>query len=112
MPPDVLNKDALLARVGGDAALLGAMAALFLEECPAHLAGIRAAVAGHDARALERTAHALKGAVSNFKALAAEHAAQILEQMGRAGNLDGAERALVDLERAVERLAPVLEKLR
>lgn len=111
MSPDVLNKDALLARVGGDAALLGAMAALFLEECPKYLDDVRQAVVGHDAPALERAAHALKGSVSNFRALATEHAAQTLEQMGRAGDLTGVERALRDLESAVERLTPVLKEL-
>ena len=111
MPLDVLSKDAALARVGGDGALLGAMATLFLEECPRHLAGIRAAVASHDARALEGTAHALKGSVSNFMAPAVEQAAETLELMGRAGNLSGAEQALVELDTELRRLTPVLEQL-
>lgn len=111
MPPDVLSRDALLARVGGDAALLSAMASLFLQEYPGYLAGIREAVVSHDARALENTAHALKGSVSNFLAQAATQAAQTLELMGRAGNLDGAERALATLESEVARLTPDMEML-
>lgn len=112
MQPDVLSKDALLERVGGDAALLGAMATLFLEEYPGYIAGIREAVVRRDARALEGTAHILKGSVSNFMALSVAQAAETLEVMGRTGHLEGAERALVELVAEVERLTPVLEKLK
>ena len=112
MVPDVVSKDALLARLGGDAALLGAMAALFLEEYPRYLAGIRDAVVRHDARELERTAHGLKGSVSNFMASESAQAAQALETMGRAGSLAHAEQALAELEAALGRLRPVLESFR
>ena len=111
-PEDLVGKDALLARVGGDAGLLGAMAAMFLDECPRHISGIRQAVVSHDARSLESTAHALRGSVSNFTARRASQAALNLELMGRDGDLTGSDRALVELEAELERLVPVLEELK
>ena len=111
-PHDIVGKDALLARVGGDAELLGEMAAMFLDECPRHVSGIRQAVAGHDARSLESAAHALRGSVSNFTARRASQAALSLELMGRDGDLTGSEQALAALEEELERLKPVLEELK
>ena len=115
MPPLVpatIATDALLARVGGDRTLLGAMVALFLGECPAFVAGIRRALADRDGPALERTAHALRGAVSNFAADDAAQAALALEVMGRDGDLTKADQAFRALEDALERLRPALEELR
>ena len=109
---DIVGRDALLARVGGDAGLLGEMAALFLDECPRHVSGIRQAVVSRDARSLEGAAHALRGSVSNFTARRASQAALSLELMGRDGDLTGSEQALVALEVELERLKPVLEELK
>lgn len=111
-PQDLVGKDALLARVGGDTELLGEMAAMFLDECPRHVSGIRQAVVSHDARSLETAAHALRGSVSNFTARRASQAALSLELMGRAGDLTGSAQALVELEAELERLKPVLEELK
>lgn len=111
-PQEIPDRDTLLARVGGDAALLGAMAALFLDECPRHLAGIRQAVASNDATGLESTAHALRGSVSNFTAHRASQSALKLELMGRDGSFTGSEQALGELEAEIEHLRPVLEELK
>lgn len=110
-PQDIPGRDALLARVGGDAVLLGAMAALFLEECPEYLSSIRRAVVGRDARALEGAAHTLRGSVSNFAADRTAQAALRLEMMGREGDLAGSDQALLALEDELARLRPVLEEL-
>lgn len=109
-PQQVHDMDALLARLGGDAALLGEMAALFLDECPVFVSSLRQAVAGRDARALESAAHALRGSASNFAADLTVQAARRLELMGREGNFTGSEQALHNLDDEMERLRPVLEK--
>ena len=108
---DIFDREALLARVGGDAALLAAMASLFLEECPRYIASIREAVAGGDARALEGATHALKGSVSNFTAHRAVQAAQRLELMGRDGNLTESAQALRELEVAIGRVRVAIREL-
>ncbi len=72
---------------------------------------IRAAVAAGDADALQRSAHSLKGSVSNFGADAAYHAAFALEVMGRSGDMGQAKTGLVALEDSLEYIHPALLEL-
>ncbi len=107
----VLDRNAALARVEGDRELLREMAKLFLEDCPSRLAELRAALERQDGRALERSAHALKGSVSNFCARPAAEAALRLEALGRAGDLLQADAAVRAVEREIARLEPALANL-
>lgn len=107
----VLDRAIALSRVGGDAELLQEMAQLFLEECPSQLESVRAAVRARDAKALERSAHSLKGSVGNFGAAAAHQAALTLEMLGRRGELEHIEPALQKLESAFRQLQPEMENL-
>ena len=81
------------------------IAGMFLEKLPEYIAGIREAVAGKDAGALERAAHALKGSVGNFGAREAFDAAYRLEKAGKDGKMDAAEEDLPKLEKAFDELA-------
>ncbi len=105
-----LDLHAALARVDGDRELLKEIAGLFLEECPGSLEAVRAAVAAGDPAALQRAAHSLKGAVSNFGERTAHKAALRLEDMGRAGDLAGSADALRELEEALARLISELRE--
>jgi two-component system sensor histidine kinase/response regulator len=106
---EVLDRAAALAHVEGDTDLLGELVALFLEDCPRLVGAVREALARNDAKALERAAHALKGTLSNFAAVAATAAALRLEQMGHGDNLAQAGEACAALEAEIERLKPLLE---
>jgi CheY-like chemotaxis protein len=108
----LLDREAALERAGGDAELLGELADLFLAECPKLMAEVHQAVRAGDASRLRRSAHALKGSVSNFGAAEATAAAQHLEQMGRRQDLSGAEEAWAALQQAMRRLEPALAGLR
>jgi len=105
------NLDEALARVDGDWQLLGELATLFLEECPHMLAEIREALAAQDPKALQHSAHTLKGSVGNFGAVTVFHAALTLEKMGRQQDLSTASDALVQLEAELARLQPELATL-
>lgn len=107
----VLDREVALSRVGGDAELLKEIAVLFLGECPKILEDLHAAAASGDARRLERTAHALKGSVSNFGAGVAVEAARSLEAMGRAQQLAGAAPVLASLEQSLNALSTELAAL-
>jgi CheY-like chemotaxis protein len=107
-----LDWAAALEQVNGDAALLGELAELFLAECPKLLAAVREAVQTRDAGCLRQAAHVLKGSVSNFAAQPAAAAAERLEQLGKAGDLSEADKALADLEAALGRLQPALAAYR
>lgn len=107
----VLDRAVALERVGGDSELLQEMAQLFLEEYPSQLEAVRAAVQARDPKALERSAHSLKGSVGNFGAAAAQDAALRLELLGRRGDLQEVDQALGCLESALSSLQPEMQSL-
>src|SRR5437763_1980900 len=61
----------VLAAVGGNMKLLARVRALFVEQTPRLLQGIREAINTRDAETIRKKAHTLKGAVANFGAAAA-----------------------------------------
>jgi HPt (histidine-containing phosphotransfer) domain-containing protein len=107
----VFDKEVALSRVGGDLELLKEIAILFLDDYPKSLSELREAVEARDAKRVERTAHGLKGSVSNFGAGPAVEAAFQLETMGRAQKLVEVEQVLRSLELALAALRPELESL-
>jgi two-component system sensor histidine kinase/response regulator len=107
----IIDIDDVLERVGGDQELLREIIGIFLEEYPALFADIGSSVEKCDARALERSAHTLKGSVSNFGARSATQAAHELELMGRCndfqramGTVDMLKGELAALHSALSRL--------
>jgi HPt (histidine-containing phosphotransfer) domain-containing protein len=107
----VLDHTAMLDRVGGDMGLLREITAIFLSEYPTLLAEIRMGIIAGDARRVERAAHSLKGAVSNFAAHTVTQAAYQLEVLGRNARLEDAPAALATLESQLAALQPALSEL-
>lgn len=107
----VLDREAVLERVGGDAELLEELVGMYDEDAPKAVADIQNGLAGKDATALERAAHRLKGSLVTLGADAASDAAFSLEKMGRSGDLSVAEAALDALQAEMARLRPELEAL-
>ncbi|MEJ7638912.1 MAG: response regulator, partial [Singulisphaera sp.] len=107
----VVDHAAALARVGGDRAFLEEMAAMFLDDCPGLMEGIRAAIARGDAPEVRAVTHTLKNWVGNFIAPTVFEATRAMEEMGQTGDLAGAAAAYVTLEREIERLVPELATL-
>jgi CheY-like chemotaxis protein/HPt (histidine-containing phosphotransfer) domain-containing protein len=103
--------DELLARVGGDLALLTELARLFVEDAPRSLTRIRSAIDARNGDDLRHAAHTLKGAAANFEATDLVKAARALEDIGRTNQFDGhapAWRALtIEMDRLTSRLATV-----
>jgi two-component system, sensor histidine kinase and response regulator len=104
----VFDRQAALARVEGDRELLQEVVGLFFTEVPELLSTIHQAIARGDGKALEHTAHSLKGTVSSFGAQAAREAALRLERIGRDGDLPRAESACAELEIEIARLTHAL----
>jgi HPt (histidine-containing phosphotransfer) domain-containing protein len=109
--PVLFDKDLALSRVGGDIELLKEIAILFLDDYPKSLSELREAVESGDAKRVERSAHGLKGSVSNFGARSAVDAAFELETMGRAQKMAEVRQVLQTLELALAALRPELESL-
>jgi HPt (histidine-containing phosphotransfer) domain-containing protein len=108
----VIDRGAILERVGGDEVLLREIITIFLDEYPALVADIGSSVERKDARALERSAHALKGSVSNFGARSATQAALDLEIMGRRNDLRRAAAVIETLKSELTSLHSALAHLR
>ena len=108
----IFDHDATLDRVDGNQELLQEIIGLFFDEIPGLLSTIQEAITHCDAKALERAAHTLKGAVGNFSAQGAYAASLRLEVMGRSGDLTHVEGAYAELEKEVARLGEALTALR
>jgi len=107
----VLLSDRVLARVGGDRALLAEISRLFVDDAPIHLKRIREALDTGDAESLRRASHALKGAAANFEAAAVVEGARSLEEMGRVGDLSGGEGAWASVRLETDRLIETLRRI-
>jgi len=106
-----VDRQAILARVEGDTSLLREVTGLFVTDAPKLLAEIAQSIRRNDAKGLERAAHALKGAVSNFGAAQAHQITAELETMGQGGDLARAPEALQQLEQQLNQLLPELRTL-
>lgn len=107
----VLDRVALLDRIGGDAEFLQELAQMFPEQRQRLLQEVRAAVCVQDSGALARAAHTLKGCVASLGAGPAFQAALRLEMLARGGQIREAEGAAAELESEVLRFEQALLRL-
>jgi HPt (histidine-containing phosphotransfer) domain-containing protein len=84
----------------------------FLEETDARLDVLRRASAAGDAHTLERAAHALRGISGTVGANEMYDLAMRLEHIGRDGHTVGTEDLVTELESALARARPILNRLR
>jgi two-component system, sensor histidine kinase and response regulator len=108
----VLDLARLEAQLGNDADGVEEVLATFQAQAPDSLARIQESIAAGDARALERAAHKLRGALAWIGAEAAAQAASRLERLAAAGELVGAADALAELEKALRAVSESIEHRR
>ena len=77
----------LLDRIDQDLEFLSDTVQMLVEEGPPMVLEIRAAASAGDAAAVGRSAHALKGMISNFCADVAHASASEVERLGKGGDL-------------------------
>ena len=107
----VVDLAALHARVENDADLLAELIELFLDSAPRLLDSVDAAVRQHDARAVQLSAHALKGAMQSMGALSAAQAARSLETLADAGDMRHADIDLAKLKEEFRRFESALTRI-
>ncbi len=107
----LFNRESALARVGDDEELLSELVKIFLADYPSNVRDIEQALAQGNSKLLERAAHSLKGAVSNFGAEDVVNEAFALERMGRSGDLAHANSNLERLCRVLRQLDDELRPL-
>ncbi len=106
--PPSFDKDALLTIFDHDWGFLKEAVEMFLSDYPPMVATLRETLKTKDSMTLRRTSHALKGMVGNFQAETAAKAAFNLEEMGRQGELSGAEKAFETLADELAKLEKML----
>jgi HPt (histidine-containing phosphotransfer) domain-containing protein len=110
-PRAVFDPDAFDRQTGGDADLRAQIIQMFLEDCPARVEEIRAAVARGDAAALVAAAHALRGSAAYLSASVVRGCAGDLERLGRERRLADAPAPLAQLDAAVAALFAELHRI-
>jgi putative two-component system response regulator len=91
-------------RACGDEVLIGDLIAIFLDDCPAQLEAIKAAIAARDGERIRKTAHALKGVAANLAARDLVAAAHTLEILGAGAALTQVSAAWSQLEDEADRV--------
>jgi CheY-like chemotaxis protein/HPt (histidine-containing phosphotransfer) domain-containing protein len=104
----VLDKAALLARIGGREDRLRTIIQVFLDESSRLMVELQEAVSSREASRLHRPAHSLKGALGVFGVASVVEVAQALESLGQAGELTGAQEAYSQLEAEIGDLRSAL----
>jgi two-component system sensor histidine kinase/response regulator len=93
-----------LARVAADPNMLREIIAIFLEDAPKQLAGLREGLNAGDGGAVYRAAHTLKGSVGNFQAQEIVAHLQRLEARAREGDMGTCHRIFEQIEAEMDRL--------
>jgi HPt (histidine-containing phosphotransfer) domain-containing protein len=106
-----LDLEGVMEIFDDDAALLSGSVATFLDAAPGWVDQIASAVRSSDGKALESSAHMLKGCARNFCARDVVDAAQKLEDAGRTGRWGDAESNLALLRTELRRLEGALQDL-
>ncbi len=101
----VFDRQAFLARVMGDEELGREVITQFLQDAPAQIAALRAAIERGDADLLAQQAHRLKGAVGTIGGMALHQIMAEIEQGARAGDLARPRELLPELEGALAAFA-------
>jgi len=96
--------DAIMEAVGGNVKLLARVRDAFVSQSPRLIDAMRDSIAERNADVLYRSAHTLKGAISNFGMGEALDAAIQIERAGREADFARATTLLPTLESAVREL--------
>lgn len=102
------DRNALIESLGGDLELYGEIVRLFLSHYPSELDTLQRDLDSGDAEKLHRTAHSLKGAISNFSAPRATAAARTLEMAVKNGMADNAAELVAETIVAVNELGAAM----
>ena len=101
----------LLESVGGDADFIAELMQAYFDDSPRLLAAMQEAFSAGNAEDLRRAAHSLKSSSANFGALRLSQKCKQLEDMGKAGVLDGAAEQIGQIVAEYETARAALEAI-
>lgn len=99
----------LLATVGGDKTFLAELIDAFFGDTSQLIAQMRQASAARDAESLRRAAHSLKSNSANLGATTLAALCQQVEEIAKAGTLDGANARIAQIEIEYETVKRALQ---
>jgi PAS domain S-box-containing protein len=102
--PPVFDRQALSARLMGDADLLQEIIIGFLEDMPRQIQALKRHIDRHDAGSAGNQAHAIKGAAANAGGMALSAVAGEMEKAGKAGRPEEIAALMPELERQFDLL--------
>lgn len=105
----VLDRAAILDRLGGDADIFTMMLEMFLQDVENNCANLGAALAAGQTVLLQREAHTVKGLLATFSDDAGAAEAYAIEQQAKQGGLAGLDDAVAGLQARLREVAGVLK---
>jgi two-component system sensor histidine kinase/response regulator len=106
-----LNETELMDRIGGDLEFLSELTEVFRQVYPEQLTAARKAVADRNGAALNKSGHALRGALANLSAADPAALAASIELIGATGDPSTASALIDQLERDIQTVLLSLESL-
>ncbi len=107
--PSPYDRAVLLESLGDDSELYAEIVKLFLNHYPNEIDALQRELAAGNAVNLHRTAHSIKGAVSNFAATRATEAARVLEHTMKSGLAPNTDELVSEVIEALEELVAALK---
>jgi len=111
LDPFILDREAILERLGGDEEIFTMMVGMFLDDVDNNCSALAAALAAQDSPLLQREAHTLKGLLSTFSDDAGAELALVLEQRAKLQQLEDADARVRQLITRIEEVAATLRAL-
>jgi HPt (histidine-containing phosphotransfer) domain-containing protein len=106
---DQVAYDRFFDSIGSDVDFLSELFDSYFTSSPELIADMRQAIASGEAPRLQRAAHSLKSGSANFGALAFAAQCRELEDIGKTGDLSGAEEKVEALEAAYSGVEAALQ---
>jgi len=108
--PAPLDLETLRSRFGGQEEFVERILGKFRKRALQDMEGLREAVAAQDRERIAFVAHSMKGSAANVFAPALREASREMEQLGRSGDLQGAEEGLRRIEEELQHVLAWLPK--
>lgn len=105
----VLDRAAILERLGGDEEIYSMMVDMFLEDVENNCRALTAALADGKAEVLQREVHTVKGLLATFSDDRGAAVAYAVEQQVKAGQVQGLTGAVENLQARLREVASVLK---
>ena len=107
---DVLDRDDLIRRLGGDEEMAQGILETFMRDAPNQLNALKQALEANDFVLAERQAHTIKGAADNIGAKALQNAGMKAQGAVKAGQPEEISRSVQAIESALTRARTLLRR--